>query len=72
MSKRSDPNQMTKRLSTSLPDLTYQMLLDWANTEGTSLSDLTGYILKRAVEEAQDEGKIRPTRDYLKDKKSQE
>jgi hypothetical protein len=63
---------MTKRLSTSLPDLTYQMLIDWADTEGTSLSDLTGYILKRAVEEAQKEGKIKPTKDYVKDKKSPE
>ena len=70
MLKRSDSKHMTKRLSTSLPDLTYQMLLDWADTEGTSLSDLTGYILKRAVEEAQKEGKIKPTRDYLQVQKT--
>lgn len=66
----SNLEEMTKRLSTSLPDLTYQMLQDWADTEGTSLSDLSGYIIKRAVEEAQKEGKIKSTRAYLQDRDS--
>ncbi|MDV3002755.1 MAG: hypothetical protein N5P05_004410 (plasmid) [Chroococcopsis gigantea SAG 12.99] len=54
--------KMTKKLSTTLPDLTYQLLQDWADTEGTSLSDLSGYIIRKAVEEAQREGKIKPNR----------
>lgn len=64
--------EMTKRLSTSLPDLIYQMLQDWADTEETSLSDLSGYILKRAVEDAQKEGKIKPTREYLQERESKD
>ncbi|NEO83009.1 MAG: hypothetical protein F6J87_01935 [Spirulina sp. SIO3F2] len=49
---------MTKRLMTSLPDRTYDLLQSWAEFEGMSLSALVAYLLKRNVDEAEKEGKI--------------
>ena len=49
---------MTKRLSISVPDLTHEKLQLWADIEGTSLSDLASYLLRREIENAEKEGKL--------------
>ncbi|MEA5596707.1 ribbon-helix-helix domain-containing protein [Rivularia sp. UHCC 0363] len=50
---------MTKRISVSMPDLTHEKLQRWADIEGTSLADLAAYLLRRDVEIAEKEGKLR-------------
>lgn len=50
---------MTKRISVSIPDLTHEKLQAWADIEGTSLADLAAYLLRRDVEIAEKEGKLR-------------
>lgn len=50
---------MTKRISVSIPDLTHEKLQMWADIEGTSLADLAAYLLRRDVEIAEKEGKLR-------------
>lgn len=60
MRNRLKFSRMTKRISVTLPDLTHQQLQEWAETEGTSLSDLAGYVIRKAVDEALESGKINP------------
>jgi CopG-like RHH_1 or ribbon-helix-helix domain, RHH_5 len=50
---------MTKRVSVSIPDLTHEKLQRWADIEGTSLADLAAYLLRREVEIAEREGKLK-------------
>jgi hypothetical protein len=50
---------MTKRMSVSIPDLTHEKLQVWADIEGTSLADLAAYLLRREVEIAEKEGKLK-------------
>ncbi|AFY57372.1 hypothetical protein Riv7116_4965 [Rivularia sp. PCC 7116] len=50
---------MTKRISVSIPDLTHEKLQTWADIEGTSLADLAAYLLRRDIEIAEKEGKLR-------------
>ncbi len=42
-----------------MPDLTHEKLQRWADIEGTSLADLAAYLLRRDVEIAEKEGKLR-------------
>lgn len=51
-------SSMSKRVSVTVPDRTHELLEIWAEVEGTSLSDLASYILRRAVDEAEGQGKI--------------
>jgi hypothetical protein len=50
---------VTKRISVSIPDLTHEKLQIWADIEGTSLADLAAYLLRRDIEIAEKEGKLR-------------
>lgn len=50
---------VTKRVSVSIPDLTHEKLQRWADIEGTSLADLAAYLLRREVEIAEKEGKLK-------------
>lgn len=50
---------MTKRVSVSIPDLTHEKLQKWADIEGTSLADLAAYLLRREVEIAERDGKLK-------------
>lgn len=49
---------MTKRISVSVPDLAHEKLQKWADIEGTSLSDLAAYLLRREIEIAEREGRL--------------
>jgi tartrate dehydratase alpha subunit/fumarate hydratase class I-like protein len=50
--------KMTKRISVSMPDLAHEKLQRWADIEGTSLSDLAAYLLRREIEIAEKEGRL--------------
>lgn len=50
---------VSKRISVSIPDLTHEKLQRWAEIEGTSLADLASYLLRREVEIAEKEGKLK-------------
>jgi CopG-like RHH_1 or ribbon-helix-helix domain, RHH_5 len=50
---------VTKRISISIPDLAHEKLQIWADIEGTSLADLAAYLLRREVEIAEREGKLK-------------
>lgn len=49
---------VSKRINVTIPDLTAEKLQKWADIEGTSLADLAAYLLRRAVEIAEKEGKL--------------
>lgn len=42
-----------------MPDLTHEKLQRWADIEGTSLADLAAYLLRRDIEIAEKEGKLK-------------
>lgn len=52
-------SQMSKRISVTLPDRTHKLLELLAEKEGTSLSDLSSYILRKAVDLALERGEIK-------------
>lgn len=52
-------SKVTKRVSASLPDAAMEKLKLWASIEGTSISDLVGYLLRRAIDEAEEQGKFK-------------
>lgn len=51
---------MTKRITISLPDSSYQKLEEWAETEDRSLAGQASYILQKALDDAEQQGKIKP------------
>ncbi len=53
--------QMSKRISVTLPDRTHRLLELLAEKEGTSLSDLSSYILRKAVDLALERGEVKDT-----------
>lgn len=57
---------MSKRISISIPDSTCDKLKKWANQEGTSLSDLAGYLLRKEVEEAEKTGRLSANELFIK------
>ncbi len=52
---------MTKRITISLPDSSHQKLEEWAETEDRSLAGQASYILQKAIDDAEQQGKIKPT-----------
>ena len=50
--------EMPKRISISLPDPYYEKLEQWAESDDRTVAGLAGYILQRAIDEAEREGKI--------------
>jgi hypothetical protein len=58
---------VTKRVSVSIPDLTHDKLQKWADLEGTSLADLAAYLLRRDVEIAEKEGRLKYTEEKTKE-----
>lgn len=52
--------EVSKRVHITLPDSVYEALERWAADQGRPVANLTAYIVEKAVEEAQEEGKIPP------------
>lgn len=44
-------NSMNKRVTTYLPEGVYELLEDWASKEKRSISNLTAFLVERAVRE---------------------
>lgn len=51
---------MTKRVYLTLADQVYDTLERWANDQGRPVANLAAYLVERAIEDAQKEGKIPP------------
>lgn len=49
---------MSKRVYLTLPDIVYENLERWADEQGRPVANLAAYLVERAVEQAQQEGKI--------------
>ncbi len=51
---------MTKRVYLTLADKVYDALERWANDQGRPVANLAAYLVERAIEDAENEGKIPP------------
>lgn len=49
-----------RRVSITVPDSTYQELLDRSDHQGRSLSNLASYLLEQALEQLKDDPKPAP------------
>ncbi|PSB14776.1 hypothetical protein C7B61_18380 [filamentous cyanobacterium CCP1] len=49
---------MPKRISISLPDPYYEKLEQWAELDDRTVAGLASYILQRAIDDAEREGRI--------------
>ncbi|ACK66978.1 conserved hypothetical protein [Rippkaea orientalis PCC 8801] len=49
---------MSKRVYLTLPDKVYEALERWADEQGRPVANLAAYLVERAVEKAESEGKI--------------
>jgi len=50
--------EMPKRISISLPDPYYEKLEQWAGLDDRTIAGLASYIVQRAIDEAEKEGKV--------------
>ena len=51
---------VSKRVFLTLPDVVYQDLEDWANSQGRPVANLGAFIVEKAVEKARSEGAFTP------------
>lgn len=50
--------EMPKRISISLPDPYYEKLEQWAELDDRTIAGLASYVLQRAIDDAEREGRI--------------
>ncbi|MBD2090672.1 hypothetical protein H6F67_12490 [Microcoleus sp. FACHB-1515] len=50
---------MTKRITISLPDSSYKKLEEWAEAEDRSIAGQASYVLQKAVDDAEQQGKTK-------------
>ena len=53
---------MTKRITISLPDSSYKKLEEWAETEDRSVAGQASYVLQKAVDDAEQQSRIKSAR----------
>ena len=53
---------MTKRITISLPDSSYKKLEEWAETEDRSVAGQASYVLQKAIDDAEQQSKIKSAR----------
>lgn len=53
-------SSVSKRVFLTLPDVVYQHLEDWANSQGRPVANLGAFIVEKAVEKAKAEGDFTP------------
>jgi hypothetical protein len=53
-----DINNVSKRIHVTLPDSFYKKLELWATSEARPVANLASYLLQKAIEEAEDQGKL--------------
>jgi hypothetical protein len=51
---------VSKRVFVTLPDLAYDKLERWADSQGRPVANLAAFLLETALNEAEEEGKIPP------------
>jgi hypothetical protein len=51
---------VSKRVHVTLPDAVYDALERWADSQGRPVANLAAFIIEKAVEGANNEGKIPP------------
>jgi hypothetical protein len=49
---------VSKRVFVTLPDLAYDKLERWADSQGRPVANLAAFLLETALNEAEEEGKI--------------
>lgn len=59
MYSQFDDENMSKRIQVTLPDKAAADLEKWADFEGRSVSNLAGYLLQKAIDEARQQGMIK-------------
>ncbi|MDJ0719353.1 MAG: hypothetical protein QNJ54_34885 [Prochloraceae cyanobacterium] len=52
---------MSKRVYLTLADKVYDALERWANDQGRPVANLAAYLVEKAIEQAEAEGKIPPS-----------
>ncbi|HEY9879612.1 MAG TPA: hypothetical protein V6D29_14235 [Leptolyngbyaceae cyanobacterium] len=60
---------VSKRVFLTLPDVVYQDLERWAESQGRPVANLGAFIVETAVREAKDRGEIPPTEQSAKSEK---
>ena len=54
---------VSKRVFVTLPDLAYDQLERWADSQGRPVANLAAFLLETALNEAEEAGKIPPRKD---------
>ena len=54
---------MPKRISISLPDPYYEKLEQWAELDDRTVAGLASYIVQKAIDEIEKEGKVAPKKE---------
>jgi hypothetical protein len=54
---------VSKRVFVTLPDLAYDQLDRWADSQGRPVANLAAFLLETALNEAEEAGKIPPRKD---------
>jgi hypothetical protein len=63
---------VSKRINVTLPDRTGQLIEQWAEVEGRSISSMAAYLLQKAVDDARAKGLIRDVSDRATTKEPSE
>ena len=53
-----DIDNVSKRIHVTLPDSFYKKLELWANSEARPVANLASYLLQKAIEDADEQGKL--------------
>jgi predicted DNA-binding protein len=54
-------NPMSKRVGLTVPDTIHEKLERWAKAEGRPVANLCNFLIEKAVNEAEEKGKIPDT-----------
>lgn len=54
------PEQMSKRMTVTLPDSVYADLEWWSENRGQAVAPLAAIAIERAIQEAKDSGEVPP------------
>jgi len=58
MSLKLSDKAVSKRINVTLPDRTGQLIEEWAELEGRSVSSMAAYLLQKAVDDARVKGLV--------------
>jgi len=61
---------VSKRVHVTLPDKAFDALQRWADDQGRPVANLVAYLVEKAVEEAEAQGKIPSDKEHQQQKRS--